>query len=198
MIINNLSIKTLNYILQYNEGSKVELQKFSTMRFRLNFYNIYTMSAVINDDGTLTVCDWQEQDKYDTVITINLNTITAYLLKDDLNAIKSIDIQGNTNFAVKLLMLLSELQLSNLDGNNSLSMLFVQTKIIQLLNYLKNYMNTLLYNLGFSFAEYYQYSTGDIIGQAELEIFCNEVDLVREKCDQLEKLIILRQFETRK
>ncbi len=173
----------LNKVLTSNASSQHLLAKYYNKSFRIIF-PVFSISAVVEKNGSLGL---YEQNEVDSTIKIPLSSLNYLINQDKLAIIKQIEINGDKNFGLFLLELLSKLNWNIIDhdkipGSKILVNFFIK---------LNEQLQLVATNAAHSITEYLLYETEDLVTQYEMNDFCREVDELNNRADILKARINL-------
>lgn len=175
LYINQAFIKLMNKLLSDNESTSELLKQFAFKNFYLKF-GIINILFTINEQGLF--CN--SSDKEDVKIYIPYNLFNYFIDNDKIKFIQKIKIEGSTDLAIRFLEIISSINISYIFNKGSIYGLAMNIiKILISLNY-NFYKNTF---------SYFQYEKNQIVSKNEINIFCEEVDIIKNKCDFLENNI---------
>lgn len=186
MLLNGLSIKLFNKLLETNSGSRKRLSKYAEKSFCLMIMG-FNLMACIDNNGDLSQLI---SDNYDVSIQIPLDSATYLVMPDKLDIYKKIKFSGDIAMGRELLEILTNLHFSGLyNVSNSPFMLILINKIHSILDMLKEQVKLMYNNTTLSIKEYLLYESEDLVTQFEHDTFCNNVDDIRERTVHLEHQI---------
>jgi ubiquinone biosynthesis protein UbiJ len=187
MLLNPLALKLVNLVLISNTGSRELLGTYYGKTFKLIFPG-FSLSAKCDLDGYL-INNYNEIN-YDVVINIPIASATFLIDQDKLAVYKKITFTGDANFGHELLEILSKLHLDGIYTQvNSPLKLMLLNKFTGLIKAVGIYIMQLGIGSSNTLKEYLMYETQDIITHFEHEEFCNNVDNIRARSEQLEQQI---------
>ena len=186
-MINTLTLKLINKILESNQGSRKLLIRDSGKSFKINLAG-FCICSKIDIDGYLISPD---DEKFTVIINIPLDASTYLVNQDKLAVYKKINFAGDTKFGRKLLEIIANLHLSGIYSTvNSPLALAALNQISNLIKIIQESLGLMLNNATSSIKEYLLYETEDLITQYENTKFCDAVDSLRADVDRLEQKIV--------
>lgn len=184
--MNTVILKIINQILKSNSGSLNLLTKYHGKSFKINT-PLFSLNTVINSNGFL---DNSNSNQYDVTIEIPLNTATYIVNNDKIELFRKLKFTGDSELGKTILEIFANLHFSGLYSKfNSPIMLTIISQLNNFFTTIKQEISSISTNLVDSSKEYLLYETEDLITPFEHEKFCNEVDELRGKTDQLEHKI---------
>jgi len=187
MLINTLSLKLLNKLLESNESGRSLLSKYAHRSFCLIVPG-FNIKALIDESGFLshTIDDSQ----YDVSIHIPISSATYLVNNDKLELYKKIEFHGDSNLGRELLEIIANLHFSGLYNlSSSPFKLIIVNKLHHIFETIKQQIKLMRTNTSTSVREYLLYESEDLVTHFEHDSFCNEVDSLRERTVKLEHQI---------
>lgn len=184
-MFNTIKIDCFNYILNSNQGTKIELQPYAGRTFNINVMGI-CLSSKIKSDGSFDY--YKESNNHDVEILIPM-AATSYLIhKDQLATFKQLTINGDQAFGRKLLEILAKIHLTGFYPKSPVFGVII-LQIEKIITLIKEQILLTTRNGSQSISEYLLYETNDIVSRYEIETFCHNVDTLQEQTELLEQKI---------
>ncbi|MBY0380278.1 MAG: hypothetical protein K2P99_07765 [Burkholderiales bacterium] len=186
MLFYNKFLFLVNRVLEENQGSIVLLKQYKGQSFYIDTAGFISFGALITDAGFLDKI--VDKNTVAVRVTIYPTIATSLLDNNPTELIKHISFDGDKEFGIKLLEVFSNLQLTDsLFKTQSLSLTIIFDMLRKFITLLSGTLKLITHNASISIAEYLQYETMDVVCRAEVDNFCNSVDILREKTDLLIK-----------
>lgn len=182
----NLLLSIFNQILKANEGSLLLLKQYRHKAFTLNIATI-TISAVINDDGTLLAFDNTCLSAPHVTITIPLSACTSLITAGEFAAMRNIIFTGDSAFGREILTIFSKLNIRDSYYTLTPAKLLPLLLVKRIISTICNQINTMLHNASISASEYLLYENSALVSVREMREFCDAVDSINNRITKLAK-----------
>ena len=193
MITNQLNIyfcRGLNLILRENQGARNLLKEYNRYTYTL-IAPLMIFNMQIDENGFMIPINLDDPKiALNAKITLPLELIQFVFNMDQISIVKHIQVEGDLQFAHKLLEILSQLHFSNVYTIKSPILRTCVNKIINIIRALHIQVKSISHSLSQSLSEYLLYESEMVATSNEINEFCNSVGDLQVRTDLMNQKIM--------